>query len=106
MDKVKLYFYNGMSEPHEINPYDVELDDNYKGNLTNDFIEEYRSVIGHYSIEDMIQNQPLIDFNVFVNPTREQLQGYNRSILLDANQYLDNFNKENVKMDKEKTDDT
>lgn len=90
-DRIQLYFYNGMSQPERIEADEVGLEQRYKGNITNDFITAYNEVIEGYTLDEMIEYQPLYEYNIFINPSKEILQKYNRSILLDDNQYLDNF---------------
>lgn len=86
--KMKLFFYNGMSKPKEININDIVLDHNYLGNITAEFIEEYNSIKSSMSIEDIEENQPFYNYNIWVNPTRDMLQDYNKSKGLDKDQYL------------------
>lgn len=89
--RVNLFFYNGMDSPHWFDPTALQLNDRLKGDLTGSFLLAYQEMIDHYTLEEMQENQPLLEFNIFVNPKLEQLQAYNKSILLDENQYLDEF---------------
>lgn len=90
-NKVNLFFYNGMSAPHKFNPYEVELDHNHKGDITHRFLTAYKEMIENYSLDEMIENQPLTEFDIFVNPPKEMLQKYNQSMLLDKDQYIEDF---------------
>lgn len=90
-DNIQLYFYNGMQAPEKIDINDIQIDSNYLGDVTDTFISEYKEMLDHYTLKEMIDNQPLAEYDVFINPTKKQLQGYNRSILLDDNQYLEDF---------------
>lgn len=91
-DNIELYFYNGMQAPEKIDVNDVKIDSNYLGDVTDKFISEYHEMLDHYTLKEMTDNQPLYEYNVFINPTKQQLQEYNRSVLLDKNQYLEDFN--------------
>lgn len=80
-----------MQAPEKIDINDIQIDSNYLGDVTDTFISEYKEMLDHYTLKEMIDNQPLAEYDVFINPTKKQLQGYNRSILLDDNQYLEDF---------------
>lgn len=88
---MQLYFYNGMHAPEKIDINDIQIDSNYLGDVTDTFISEYKEMLDHYTLKEMIDSQPLANYGVYVNPTKKQLQEYNRSVLLDDNQYLEDF---------------
>lgn len=92
-DRIELYFYNGMQAPEKIDVDDVKIDSNYLGDVTNKFISEYKEMLDHYTLKEMIDNQPLAEYAIYVNPTKQQLQRYNKSVLLDENQYLEGFER-------------
>ena len=90
-DKIELYFYNGMQAPEKIDVDDLVIESSYLGDITDNFISEYKEMLEFYTLDDMIENQPLTKFNIYVNPTKEFFQDYNKSLTLDKNQYLDEF---------------
>ena len=66
-DKIELYFYNGMAEPEKIDTNDLTISSNYLGDVTGAFISEYRETLENYTPSDMVENQPLYEYNVFIN---------------------------------------
>lgn len=82
-----------MQAPEKIDVDDVKIDSNYLGDITNKFISEYKEMLDHYTLKEMIDNQPLAEYAIYVNPTKQQLQRYNKSVLLDENQYLEGFER-------------
>lgn len=63
-------------------------DDSIDSSITAKFIEEYNSIKPSMSIEDIEENQPFYNYNIWVNPARDMLQDYNKSKGLDKDQYL------------------
>lgn len=90
--KLNLVFYNGFNKPEYIDLKEVNISSNYLGDITDEFKEEYNFYVENWSKKDIIDNQPLFaDFGVWVEPTLEQLREYNKSVLLDEDDYLENF---------------
>ena len=86
------YFYNGFSKPKRIDPYNTELESNYLGDRTVQFMEEH---IEYINESDREYNNQMALFNVYRNPTLEELQDANRGMCLDENTYLEEFIKKN-----------
>lgn len=91
MEDIKLYFYNGLDKPYLINAKDIIIKDNYLGDITKEFQEEYKEMIKNYTIKEMEDNQLLYKFNVWINPTREMLEDFNISKGIPKESYLTNF---------------
>lgn len=91
MDNIKLYFYNGMKAPARINIKDITIDSNYLGDLTDEFIRDHKEMIDNLSIEDMKENQVLSKYDIWINPTIEDFEKYNKSKMLPPKQYIDSF---------------
>lgn len=89
---VDLYYYSGFSEPEKIESIEsLFLESNYLGNVTDEFMEEYEFHMKDGDIADFQENQFVASYGVWVNPTKEQLQEYNKSVMLDDNEYLQDF---------------
>lgn len=89
---VELYYYNGFSEPEKINGFEkLSVESNYLGDVTYDFLAEFNSRIEDVDIADLQKNQYVAEYGVWVNPTKDQLQAFNRSVMLDENEYLQDF---------------
>lgn len=92
IDSIELYYYDGFSEPKKINNVDeLTIESNYLGDKTDEFMEEYNIEVNQSSLEELQENQFFAKYNIWVNPTKEQLQEFNKSLLLDENEYLQNF---------------
>ena len=87
---IKLYFYNGFDNIKSIDIDNINIINNYMGDMTDDLLEEWEYIKKDYTLDDMIENQPLQStYNIWINPTVEQLKLYNKSILLPINAYMD-----------------
>lgn len=89
-----LYFYNGFNKPEKIDIFDksFRIKSTYLGDVTDEFYEivnEYKNK----SFETLQNEQPFAHpYNIWVAPTLKDLQEFNRSVGLDNNEYLDQFN--------------
>jgi len=86
------YFYNGFGKLQRIDPYNTKLESNYLGDRTAQFIEEHNEYVNE---SDKEYNYQMALFNVFRNPTLEELQDANRRMGLDENAYLEEFDSKN-----------
>lgn len=92
VQEVELYYYDGFSEPKKITNVDeITIESNYLGDKTDEFMEEYNIEVNQSSLEELQENQFFATYNIWVNPTKEQLQEFNKSLLLDENEHLQNF---------------
>ena len=83
-----LYYYNGISDPDHVT-IDENLRENYLGDRTLQFAEEYNSVINKKERKELQQDQPFVDdYKIWVNPSRFQLMEYNKAIGLDPHAHL------------------
>lgn len=96
--KIKFYFYNGFNEPQLLanNIKELEnnlnIENNYLGNVTNDTIEEIKDILYYYNSIEEIQQYGDNAFNcVWIEPTYNDLKDYNLSIGLNENDYIKEF---------------
>lgn len=88
---MNVVFYNGFSEPEEIDITDTEFTTNYLGDITDIILEAFNEVIEMFTQTQLEQEQPLADNGIWINPTLEQLQQFNESVLLSPDDYLENY---------------
>lgn len=96
--KIKFYFYNGFNYPELLanNLKELEnnlnIEDNYLGNVTNDTIEEIKELLYHYnSIEEMQKYNDNVFNCIWIDPTYNNLKDYNLSVDLNENDYIKEF---------------
>lgn len=83
-----FYFYNGFEPPKEIDLNDLVLNHNYKGEVTNEFLEEHEE---WKKENDRDYNANMFEYRIFRNPKIEEFQEANEYFRLDKNCYLDDF---------------
>lgn len=96
--KIKFYFYNGFNKPELLASNLKELEnnlnvtDNYLGNVTNETIEEIKELLYYYnSIEEMQQYNDNVFNCIWIDPTYNNLKDYNLSVGLNENDYIKEF---------------
>lgn len=89
---MNLYIYAGFDVPKKLNSvHDLVIDSNYLGDLTDEFNEEFEVEVEQSTLAELQENQFFSGYGVWVNPTKEQLQDFNASVMLDENEYLQDF---------------
>ena len=92
MNTTKIYFYNGFDVPELIDIKTIELASNYLGDITDDFVEEFNYFVTSWTMDDMKENQPLSqNYFIWIDPKKEQLSEFNKSVMLPENAYLEEF---------------
>lgn len=96
--EIKFYFYNGFNYPELLANNLKELEnnlnitDNYLGNVTNETIEEIKELLYYYnSIEEMQQYNDNVFNCIWIDPTYNNLKDYNLSVGLNENDYIKEF---------------
>lgn len=84
----KYYFYNGFSKPKEIDMENIVIENNYKGDVTDEVLEEHNY---WFNESDKEYNEHLGYYGIYRNPTLEELQEVNRMYGLGDNDYLEDF---------------
>lgn len=102
----KYYFYNGFAKPILVEVEELTLTDNYKGNMTEDLLEEHNEYVND-SDEDY--NEMMSSYGIIRNPKLEDLMIMNTSWFSDKKDYtiyLEDFidNKFDVLDDYEMSD--
>lgn len=87
----KYYFYNGFDKPKEVDINDLQISDNYRGDLTDQMIQQHDE---NKNESDRIYNEEMNEYCIYRNPTPEDFGEFNVSHGLDFDQYLDDFKQE------------
>jgi len=86
----KYYFYNGFNEPKEIEVDNIILEDNYRVDLTDEFLEEHNFRKGE--TDEDYNNTVGASYGIFRNPTKELFKKYNKNVYgIEEETYLENF---------------
>lgn len=93
--KVKLYFYNAMAEPKEIDINNILIDHNHLGDISEEVKIAYDEIVSIYSLKEIEENQFLYNYNIWINPSKKMLQEYNNTKGLPTEAYLENFKADN-----------
>ena len=78
MKDFTVVFYNGFSEPEHIKFSDVEVHNNYLGDITKSVKQEFMEYLHDMGREEFIKEQPCGYNSLFLEPTLEQLQVVNK----------------------------
>ena len=84
----KYYFYNGFEAPQEIDINDLTIENNYRGDVTSEVIEEHDAWKAE---NDDLYNEMMGYYGIYRNPTLEDFQDVNNRVGLDKNTYLDEW---------------
>ncbi len=89
---IEIYFYNGFYSPERIDIDNLVITHNYLGDITEEVLEEYKRVMEEYDVEDMIVEQPLSYYDLYINPSYETFRDVNKFRFgLDEDEYLEDW---------------
>jgi len=95
-----FYHYSGFAEPeHIVDGLDnfianVNITGNYMGDVTVNVIEDINELVDSCINEENFEEDLkglLFEYNIFVNPTYEELKEFNISRRLDEDEYISSF---------------
>ena len=96
MKDFTVVFYNGFSEPEHIKFSDVEVYNNYLGDITKSVKQEFMEYLHDMGREEFIKEQPCGYNSLFLEPTLEQLQVVNKHVGLEPMDYLEDFREDHT----------
>ena len=103
--ELRIYYYAGFEKPKKIAKNikelltDVRVESNYMGDMTKQMKEdmidcmEWYIEAGYVDIEEFVEELRgiLYEYSIWVNPSLQDFEDYNESVMLPRNTYLEDF---------------
>lgn len=84
----KYYFYNGFRPPEVVRVEDLEIEGNYKGDVTEEVMEIHEEFKDD---QDIDYNIHMGEYGIIRNPSLEDFRELNRSFGLREDEFLGEF---------------